>query len=346
MATQYWMITNRNITGSGNKRTLGRDKDELTYWTSAGDKPIDALSSWAPQSKDKFQKALVAAANNFPDVELQDHEDQKHVTIFVHGYNNRWDGAAKRYQSIVNNLFTGPDGLGICVLFTWPSDGVPQAYLPDREDARKSADDLASVLSDLYDWMLQKQIAALEGDDAACRAKTSLIAHSMGNYLVQCAMQNVWTRKNRPLLVSLINQLLMVAADVDNDIFKTGDAVGNADGEGIANLTYRVTALYSGMDSVLGMSAGLKHFGKRRLGRSGLDLKTPVPDNVWDIDCSSYFRRDEANVHSAYFEYEATIDLMRQLLRGVDRRVLVRGNIAPPPPEMAVAPTAPGGDQS
>src|SRR5438105_4758502 len=115
MATQYWMITNRNITGSGNKRTLGRDKDELTYWTSAGDKPIDALSSWAPQSKDKFQKALVAAANNFPDVELQDHEDQKHVTIFVHGYNNRWDGAAKRYQSIVNNLFTGTDGWGICV---------------------------------------------------------------------------------------------------------------------------------------------------------------------------------------------------------------------------------------
>jgi len=43
---------------------------------------------------------------------------------------------------------------------------------------------------------------------------------------------------------------------------------------------------HSGKDPVLGLSAGLKHFGKRRLGRSGIDHDFPVPDNVWDIDCS------------------------------------------------------------
>ena len=53
----------------------------------------------------------------------------------------------------------------------------------------------------------------------ACKAKISVIAHSMGNYLVQKAMAAAWTRKNQPLLVSLINQLVMVAADVDNDLF-------------------------------------------------------------------------------------------------------------------------------
>ena len=37
-----------------------------------------------------------------------------------------------------------------------------------------------------------------------------------------------------------------------------------SDGDAIANLTYRVTALYTGLDTVLGMSAGLKHFGKRQ----------------------------------------------------------------------------------
>jgi hypothetical protein len=53
----------------------------------------------------------------------------------------------------------------------------------------------------------------------------------------------------------------------------------------MAKLTYRVTVLYSRRDSVLGMSSGLKHFGKRRLGRGGgLDRNYPVPDNVWDLE--------------------------------------------------------------
>ena len=65
----------------------------------------------------------------------------------------------------------------------------------------------------------------------------------MGNYLLQKAMAAAWTRKNQPLLVSLINQLLMVAADVDNDLFDAG-APDNSDGSAVANLTYRITALY------------------------------------------------------------------------------------------------------
>lgn len=94
------------------------------------------------------------------------------------------------------------------------------------------------------------------------------------------------------------------------------------DGDGIANLTYRVTSLYTGLDSVLGVSAGLKHFGKRRLGRSGLDDPTDVADNVWDIDCSRLLAGAD-NVHSAYFETPSTQRLMKQLLKGVDRRVLI-----------------------
>ena len=135
-------------------------------------------------------------------------------------------------------------------------------------------------------------------------------------------MHHVWTRKNQPLLVSLVNQLLLVAADVDNDLFSGGEHVDGSDGDGIANLTYRVTSLYSGLDSVLGLSAGFKHFGKRRLGRSGLDNPLDVADNVWDVDCSQ-FLGDADGVHSAYFEVRQTQRLMKQILSGVDRRVLI-----------------------
>ena len=95
---------------------------------------------------------------------------------------------------------------------------------------------------------------------------------------------------------------------------------------------YRITALYSGRDAVLGASAGLKHFGMRRLGRSGLSTRPPLADpssptdNVWDVDCSSFFPRevDGAAIHGAYFVNEGTLNLMRHVLRGLDRGVLDR----------------------
>jgi esterase/lipase superfamily enzyme len=186
--------------------------------------------------------------------------------------------------------------------------------------------------------MLGRQQAAQKNPQDACRAKISVLAHSMGNYLFQEAMAVVWTRKNQPLLVSMINQLLMIAADVDNDLFSSGEEVKQTDGDAIANLTYRITALYSGLDPVLGLSAGLKHFGKRRLGRSGLDHDFPVPDNVWDVDCSAFFLKNKARiakypfgVHSAYFDDPDGQKLIRALLVGLDRTVIVTSGLAPSP---------------
>jgi esterase/lipase superfamily enzyme len=257
-------------------------------------------------------------------------EKQKHVSIFVHGFDTNWVSAVQRYGKIVDQLFSGETSLGECILFTWPSKGSLAGYLPDRAEARKSAEDLSVVLSDLYDWMAQKQQDAAIDPRQGCKAQTSVIAHSMGNYVVQNAMNFAWTRKNRPLLMSLINQYLMVAADVDNDIFRAGDSVQHGDGEGIANLTYRATALFSGKDGVLGVSAGLKHFGKRRLGRSGLDRTCPLPDNVWDIDCSNFFGDvNGVEVHSAYFDVKLCYDLMRAVLQGTDRTVLLADDLIP-----------------
>ena len=323
---KYWMISDRNVEPD----RLGSDRDDLTYWISDSD-DVSNLKKWKQVSnQDAFRDQLVDAADNFPDVEDPAlNERQRHVTIFVHGYNNSWEDAALRYRSLCKSIFSGPNSMGLCVLFTWPSDGMVTNYLPDRADARNAAPDLAQVLSELYDWLLIKQRAGAVDPGNACKAKTSLIAHSMGNYVLQNAMQLAWTRKNQPLLVSLINQLLMVAADVDNDLFRMDGSTDTSDGDAISNLTYRITALYTGRDPVLGMSAGLKHFGKRRLGRSGLDRTLPLPDNVWDVDCSSLFAANQSEIHSAYFGAKKTINLMREILKGVDRNVLTESGVAP-----------------
>lgn len=325
MAARYWMVSNRNFTREG----LGADRSALSYWVAERE-GLDDFRNWGKVGASSFRKSLAAAADQFPVItDLSQHESQKHVTLFVHGYNNDWKDAARRYESICRQLFAGNDGLGCCVLFTWPSDGMALGYLPDRADARRSGEDLADVLSELYDWLLEKQAEGAEDPIKACKAKTSLIAHSMGNYVLQNAMQVCWTRKNQPLLVSLINQLVMVAADVDNDLFKSGEQLEKSDGDAIANLTYRVTALYSGLDPVLGLSAGMKHFGKRRLGRSGLDKNYPLPDNVWEVDCTRLIQPDKKDIHSIYFEKPGIIQLIREVLRGVDRIVLAERGLTP-----------------
>jgi len=132
--------------------------------------------------------------------------------------------------------------------------------------------------------------------------------------------------------------VLMLGADVSNDLFDAG-AADNHDGAAVANLTYRITALYSGRDAVLGASAGLKHVGTRRVGRTGLAQypplvsQPPATDNVWDIECSSLFPSTVSgmDIHGAYFMIDATINLMRQVLKGLDRNILIDRKIAPQP---------------
>jgi len=101
----------------------------------------------------------------------------------------------------------------------------------------------------------------------------------------------------------------------------------------LANMSYRITALYTGRDNVLGSSAGLKHFGKRRLGRSGLDRTYPVPDNLWDIDCSTIIDANVSGmaIHGEYFnpQEQKCYALMRAVLEGNDRSVLIARGLVP-----------------
>jgi esterase/lipase superfamily enzyme len=333
---KYWMLNDRDKGGIGTSPNT--TSEGLTYWVT--DKtPLNVIGNWTKVTANNFQTLLAAAADEFPAIPPGENLDQSHVTILVHGYNVSFDHSASFYENLCSKLFDGPNSLGLCILYDWPSWGNILGYEPDRARARECAPDLTNILSELFDWLIQKQADAINAVQAQvkgqkpttepCKAKLSLIAHSMGNYLLQMAMADAWTRKNQPLLVSLINQLLMVAADVDNDLFDAG-APDNSDGSAIVNLTYRITALFSGRDEVLGASAGLKHFGTRRLGRAGLAHSPPLvtqppqTDNVWDVDCSSFFPASVSgtDIHGAYFVTDGTIELMRQILRGVDRGVL------------------------
>jgi len=143
----------------------------------------------------------------------------------------------------------------------------------------------------------------------------------MGAYVMQKALSIASRKLNNPQLVTLIHQLVLVAADVDNDIFQCSQPAAS-DGILMSNLCYRIAALYSGLDQVLGASAGLKHFGTRRLGRSGLADPGAVVDNVFDIDVTALIENTSGSTHSAVFNSPDAMALLRRILVGEDRHRL------------------------
>ncbi len=102
----YWMVTNRNI--NANKKTFGDELTSLSFWQNASDK-VDSFDNWTQLKEDDFRQGLVATADAFPDPSNAPSEDQMHVNLFVHGFDNTWLSAVQRYGAIVNNLFTGPE---------------------------------------------------------------------------------------------------------------------------------------------------------------------------------------------------------------------------------------------
>ncbi len=315
MASARLMMTNR-----AGKDELGDRLAGMRYYEH--DKgPITKFSNWTELTRKQFVDRLVEIAGAFPVVPEEKNQDQKHVSVFVHGFNNTWEGSVKRYDQIRSDLYDARD-LGQLILFAWPSNGSAAGYLPDREDARACAEALALEFKDLHDRLLAMQELAAKSPDPAraCRAKLSIIAHSMGNYVAQKALAVAARKLNSPQLLTLITQLAMVAADVDNDIFQR-DKPQDSDGNLMANVCYRIGALFTGLDQVLGASAGLKHFGTRRLGRSGLADRNNVWDNVFDVDVSSVIKKTD--VHSAVFDSPRALALLEQVLCGVDRQHLV-----------------------
>lgn len=319
-----YMLNSRADTPDGS--SFGYLKAPMRYYWS--DEPADNLVSknaWLEVDADDFVALLLEETKHFPALGEDQNEHQHHLSLYVHGYNNDWEDSVDRYASLQAALYSGAQSLGVLVLYTWPSDGNVAGYLPDREDARRCAPDLAEVLVTLNDSIekVQRALAIAGAPDQRiyCRAKVSIITHSMGAFVMQKALAIASRRLNNPQLLTLVHQLAMVAADVDNDLFQRDQPAGS-DGMLMTNLCYRIGALYSGLDQVLGASAGLKHFGTRRLGRSGLADRGNVVDNVFDIDVSDLIAGTSGSAHSAVFRTPAALALLRRILIGEDRQHL------------------------
>lgn len=167
------------------------------------------------------------------------------VIVFVHGYNTNHPEAVFRGAELAADLRATA---GAMVVFSWPSRGGVTDYVTDRESSTFSRDYLERVLN---------EIAAIPNVRSI-----NLVAHSMGNWLAVETLRQARLRERSPFLKKL-NQVVLLAPDIDVDVFKTQL-------EAIGRLKHPIIVAVSKDDRALGASKRIAG-GVSRVGNVLLD---------------------------------------------------------------------------
>ncbi len=119
------------------------------------------------------------------------------VVLFVHGYNFSFDESTKIAVRLVQRA-----GIrAVPVAYSWPSGGKFSAYAADYDRNEWAIEHLAQFIQDL--------VKALPDG-----AVLHIVAHSMGNRAL------LWALAGLNLPQQRLGQLVMIAPDVDAEIFK------------------------------------------------------------------------------------------------------------------------------
>ena len=209
----------------------------------------------------------------------------RHVLIFVHGYNTRFEEAVYRFAQVVHDSRADV----VPLLFTWPSRGRALEYFYDRESASYSRDALEAVLQGVVD---DPHVTSI-----------SMLSHSLGNVVAVEALRQMSIRNHG--LSSKIKDIMLAAPDIDVDVFRRDIAEIEIDDK-----RPPITLFVSQDDRALGFSKLLA--GEPRMGavdptaepyRGTLELA-----HVHVIDLTTFASGDGMN-HDKF----ASTDVVRQI---------------------------------
>ncbi len=160
--------------------------------------PGDPAHDFVTVRADELDLQQVVAA--FDDRLKRLKPSDRHVLLFVHGYNTRFEEAVYKFAQIAHDAGAPV----VPVLFTWPSRGRLFDYVYDRESATYSRDGLESLL----------QAMAKDPNVNAI----SILAHSMGNFVTVEALRQMTIRNGG--MSPKIRDIMLASPDIDFDVFR------------------------------------------------------------------------------------------------------------------------------
>jgi esterase/lipase superfamily enzyme len=160
--------------------------------------PGDPARDFVTVRADRLDLKQAVAAFNGRLLKLK--PSDRHVLLFVHGYNTRFEEAVYRFAQIAHDAGAPV----VPVLFTWPSRGKLFDYVYDRESATYSRDALEILLQQMVKNPNVKEI--------------SVLAHSMGNFVTVEAIRQMAIRNHG--MSPKIRDIMLASPDIDFDVFR------------------------------------------------------------------------------------------------------------------------------
>ena len=198
------------------------------------------------------------------------------------------------------------------VLFTWPSNGQALpfvSYKSDRGDAAASAGAVGRGLLKVRDFLqelgrevrsgnrevarlrerlqaegvrpseVDRAVAQLEATEV-CGRNIHLLAHSMGNFVLQHALNRLFEFSPGTSLPRLFDRVFLCAADVDDNVLEPGQPMEQV--HQVANL---VAIYHNPHDNALRVSDYTKA-NPERLGQRGAARPQALHHKMMQVDCS------------------------------------------------------------
>ena len=323
MQTIYF-ATNRNPNRTTNPTNFGKGfhKDALANLrfgkAEVNGKKIkitvadEVLKKDADRKQKDGKGSKLGSQSIFTDIRREMANHSPDTIVFVHGYNVSFKEALKAAAHIQRN-FEKLNGTGVnVVLFSWPSDGsmMPYiAYANDRQDAKASGPAFARGFLKLADFLRGAT------PQESCNQKIHLIAHSMGNYVLRNALQEI-IRQSPGRAPRLFDQIFLMAADEDDDAFEYDHKFKQ-----LPSVAKRVNVYFNNGDTGMAISDKTKG-NPDRLGDDGPRLPRSVPGKVSLVDCSDIV--DGIVEHSYYLKNAVVVDDMMAVLEGVRSKDIPR----------------------
>ena len=196
----------------------------------------------------------ISLENFYNEISSFAQNDNGNIVIYIHGYNIDFAKSC-RQAAIFQRALGLHDRL---ILFSWPADGNMLKYTWDESDLIWSVPHMVQLF---------EEIAQRTG-----KAKVDIVAHSLG---ARGAVQALARIGYRDSATSIVNELVLIAPDIDSDVFRQELPI-------IQRTANRITIYVSENDKALRLSQEVH--GYPRLGMSGEYLT--VLKGVETIDIS------------------------------------------------------------
>ena len=218
--------------------------------------------------------------------------DQRDALLFIHGFNVTFQDAMEA-AGRMGDRYCELSGVKYCpniFVFSWPSDGKMTHYSNDRHDAEVSGYAFARGLMKLSAFLK----SCPQGE--ACNQKINLLAHSMGNYVLRNALQQIPKISGAASVGRVFDNVVLAAADEDADAFEYDFKLST-----LPNYCQRITVYFNNNDPALKISEDTKG-NPDRLGHDGPARPRQVPAKVVSVDVTDTVPGILPDVGHSYYQ--------------------------------------------